>query len=67
MTNLKKEFLAKSGRLGTNWANWVIKWRWLVLFLTIVVITLLGSGLPKLAFDGDYRVFFSKDNPPAGL
>ena len=28
-----------------------------------MVITLLGSGLPKLAFDGDYRVFFSKDNP----
>jgi len=63
MTNLKEEILAKSGRLGTKWANWVIKWRWLVLFLTIVVIALLGSGLPKLEFDGDYRVFFSKDNP----
>ena len=50
-------------QLGTTWAHWVIKHRWLVLFLSILTIVGFGMGLPKVQFDGDYRVFFSKENP----
>ncbi|CAN0503598.1 unnamed protein product, partial [Scytosiphon promiscuus] len=59
MQKLKKA----SGRFGTAWAEWVIKRKWLVLALTLIAVGLLASGLPKIGFDGDYRVFFSKENP----
>ena len=49
--------------LTVKWGQWVIRNRWLVLVLSLVVTGILGSGLPKLGFDGDYRAFFSKENP----
>ena len=52
-----------SGQFGTAWGKWVIKRRWIVLLLSIAVVAGLGTGLPKVAFDGDYRVFFSDENP----
>ncbi|MDN5215848.1 MMPL family transporter [Fulvivirgaceae bacterium BMA12] len=52
-----------SGQFGIAWAKWVIKRRWIVLILSILTFLAMGFGMSKLAFDGDYRVFFSKDNP----
>jgi|GEM_PF-706103 len=48
---------------AVRWANWVIKHPWRVLGLSLLLVAAIGSGLPKLGFDGDYRVFFSEDNP----
>ena len=44
-------------------AQWVIRWRWLVLIGSIAVALIAGSGAARLAFNNDYRIFFSEDNP----
>jgi len=43
--------------------QWVISHPLLVLLLTVVFMASAGLGLQKLTFTGDYRVFFSADNP----
>ena len=59
-----KNIATKHGKqFGERWAHWVIGNRWWVLALSLVVVAAMGTGLPKLGFDGDYRVFFSKENP----
>lgn len=44
-------------------AKAMIKFRWLVVIAAIIVAGLVGTGMPKLAYDNNYRTFFSKDNP----
>ncbi len=44
-------------------AEWVIRWRWLVLVGSLAFAAIAGSGGARLAFNNDYRVFFSDDNP----
>ena len=63
MHKLKKVTANYSKEFGERWAKWIISNRWLVLALSLAVVALVGTGLPKLGFDGDYRVFFSKENP----
>lgn len=46
-----------------NYARALIKWRWLVIAASLVLVGLVGSGGRFLEFTNDYRVFFSKDNP----
>ena len=41
----------------------VIRWRWLILLVTVLLVAAAASGGRFLWFDTDYRVFFSKDNP----
>ncbi len=53
----------RSQQFGERWGTWVIKYRWPVLILSIMLFLAFGSGGAKLGFDGDYRVFFKKDNP----
>lgn len=52
-----------SGNFGMAWGKWVIQNRWLVLLLSILTVLGLGYGASNLGFDGDYRVFFSEENP----
>jgi len=40
-----------------------IRFRWLILILTLAAVGLSGSGMRWLGFSTDYRVFFSEDNP----
>ncbi|MEM8598235.1 MAG: hypothetical protein AAGF76_17415, partial [Pseudomonadota bacterium] len=40
-----------------------IRFRWLVVPLSIAVCLGLGYGASTLQFAGDYRVFFGDDNP----
>ncbi len=47
----------------TAYSNLVIKWRWLVILLSVVGAMLIASGGKHLTFDNDYRVFFSDENP----
>jgi len=47
-----------------RYTEWILKWRYLVIILSLVMVGVIGSGAPNLMpFSNDYRVFFSKDNP----
>ncbi|QUM76521.1 MMPL family transporter [Moritella sp. 24] len=52
-----------SNDLFGHYAEWVVKWRWLLIITSVVLVMLLSSGGRLLAFNNDYRVFFSPDNP----
>ncbi|RKN79665.1 efflux RND transporter permease subunit [Ulvibacterium marinum] len=45
-----------------KWAEFVIKFKWPVFLLTILLALGLASQ-GKMEFDGDYHVFFSESNP----
>ena len=44
-------------------ANFMIRWKWLVPLLAVVLVVGLASGAKNLYFATDYRVFFGPDNP----
>lgn len=45
------------------WLNTVLNRPWLVLLCSLLLVVLMSSGISKLTFRGDYRIFFSADNP----
>ncbi|PHS51661.1 MAG: RND transporter [Lutibacter sp.] len=47
----------------TNFAKWTIKRRWFILLAALVITIIAGSGARFLAFNNDYHIFFSEDNP----
>ena len=49
--------------LEANFGKWVIRYRWLIILASLLVVVLVGSGGKHLAFTTNYRVFFSEDNP----
>lgn len=55
------------GKKIDNWVQgytrFVIRWRWLVIPVTIILGMALASGARFLDFDTDYRVYFGPDNP----
>lgn len=40
----------------------VIRWRWAIIILALVMVGLIASGASKIGFSSNYRVFFSTDN-----
>lgn len=46
-----------------SFAKGVIRWRWAIILLTVLVVGGIASGGRFLQFTNDYRVFFSEDNP----
>ena len=46
-----------------SFAQWVVRWRWLLLIVTLVLVGAAGKGMQRLTITTDYRVFFSEDNP----
>ena len=47
----------------TAFGVWVVRYRWWILLVSVVVFFAAASGLRYLTFNDDDRVFFSKDNP----
>ena len=47
----------------TEYAKAVIRWRYLILLLTLVWVGIAASGGRFLAFTTDYRAFFAEGNP----
>ena len=45
------------------YAHWVIRWRWAVIVVSVVLALVAASGGRFLGFATDYRVFFSGENP----
>ncbi len=46
-----------------SYASWIVRWSWPVIIVSILLALAAGSGGRLLAFNSDYRVFFSADNP----
>jgi uncharacterized protein len=49
--------------LAQRWGEWVVRYRWPVLVLSILSSLAVGSGAGRLSFVTDYQVWFSKSNP----
>ena len=47
----------------TLFANWVVKYRWWIIILSILCTISFAGGLRYLTFKNDKRVFFSRENP----
>ncbi|HEY9052908.1 MAG TPA: MMPL family transporter [Gammaproteobacteria bacterium] len=46
-----------------RFTEWILKWKYLVVLISVATVTLLGLGTLKLSFSNDYRIFFSTENP----
>lgn len=46
-----------------SYTEWLLKWKYAVVALSLLTVALLGYGASRLGFTNDYRVFFSADNP----
>jgi predicted RND superfamily exporter protein len=42
---------------------WVIRFRWWIIIISLLLVALAGSGGRFISFTTNYRVFFSEDNP----
>lgn len=45
-------------------SNWVTRYRWLVIILSLLVALATGMGLKNFQVANDYKVYFDKDFPP---
>lgn len=50
-------------RWAVTYGQFIVKWRWAILILSVLGAVGLGSGGQNLAFTPDYRAFFSDQNP----
>ena len=46
------------GDLVVRYAEWLIRWRWAVLVVTLSLGILGAMGMQYIAYSGDYRAFF---------
>ena len=67
MSDAKIEAARQSGKSGDRkvlvLADWVIRWRWLIVVGSLLLAALAGAGGQFLGFSTNYRVFFSEENP----
>jgi len=61
--NALKKLKDGTNAFAKKWGEFVIKFKWPVLILTLVIAFGFASGASKLGFDGDYHVFFTDENP----
>ena len=52
-----------TGQFGSRFAEWVIAFRWRVILAALFLVAAASSGIMRLGFSGDYRIFFDEDNP----
>ena len=45
------------------YSRWVVRWRWPIIIISLLVAAFLASGARNLWFATNYRAFFSKENP----
>lgn len=53
----------RTDMFATALADAMIRWRWIVILATILATVGFAMGMPRLAFDTNYRAFFSDENP----
>lgn len=47
----------------SRFAGWVVRFRWPILFASLIAVGIIGSGTRFLTLSTDYRIFFDQDNP----
>lgn len=52
-----------SSTLGLQLGHFVLRYRWWIIALTVILVLFAASGGRYLVFNNDYRVFFNEDNP----
>jgi predicted RND superfamily exporter protein len=55
--------LSRYEQAVVRYAQWLLRNRWLVLVLSLLLIGGLTAGAKNLKFSTDFRVYFGKDNP----
>ena len=67
MTSRSSRIVDKHGRAGgqfpARFAERVLAARWLVIAATLLVVAAASSGIARLEFSANYRIFFDEDNP----
>lgn len=53
----------RTDMFATALAEAMLRWRWIVILATILATVGFAMGMPRLAFDTNYRAFFSDENP----
>jgi len=51
------------GGFEAAFGKWVVKYRWLIIITTILIVGFITSGVRFITFTNDMRVFFGKENP----
>jgi len=62
-TQASKKFMSAFDKKVSAYAEWVIRWRWVIIVATLLGVVSSGFGAQYLGFSTSYRVFFSEQNP----
>ncbi len=46
-----------------SFGQWVIRYRWPLILVTLLVLVASASGLKRIGLSNDYRYFFTEENP----
>jgi predicted RND superfamily exporter protein len=46
-----------------RYARWIVRWRYLVVLVSLAAVGALTAGATRLHFDTDFRAYFGPDNP----
>ena len=49
--------------MAKSYAEWLVRWRYIIILVSVALVAAAASGVQFLTFKTDYRVFFSDDNP----
>ncbi|MFT5465946.1 MAG: putative RND superfamily exporter protein [Verrucomicrobiales bacterium] len=52
-----------SNRLSARYADFIVKWRWAAIAVSVILVAIVGSGVRWIEMGNNYRLFFSSDNP----
>lgn len=58
-----KNNISKTDRMAEAIANAVIRWRWLVILMSLILVVLVAGGARNLTISTSYQSFFSSDYP----
>lgn len=51
------------GNITVAYGEFIVRYRWAVLILSLVCVAFVMSGMKGLFFSDDYRIYFGPDNP----
>lgn len=49
--------------MALAFSRWVIRWRWLIVIVTVLMVAMAANGARFIEFSSSYRAYFTTDNP----